>query len=80
MIGYGAWLDYESSEHPILVISADAVVLRKGNGLSYPACLSVPLNRGVEGRLLFQRGNWLQIELVGREVGWIPEAAALVQR
>jgi hypothetical protein len=35
-------------------------------------------NRGVEARLLFARGDWLQIELAGGEVGWVPRRLVLV--
>ncbi len=37
-----------------------------------------PINRGVEGRLLFERGGWVQIELAGGEIGWVPREAVLV--
>ena len=49
-------------------------LLRAGNGLSYPPRYETPLNRGVEARLLFARGAWLQIELSGGEIGWVPAA------
>ena len=51
---------------------------RKGDGLAFPPRYGAPLNRGVEARLLFERGDWLQIELSGGEVGWVPRAYALV--
>jgi len=63
--------------HPVVLISRE-VPLRKGNGLSYPAREGSALLRpGVEAGLLFRRGDWLQIELSGGEVGWVPTAAAL---
>ncbi len=64
--------------HPVAVIREDNVVLRKGNGWSYPPRYESPLNRGVEAQLLFAKGDWLQIRLSGGEVGWIPRSAALV--
>jgi hypothetical protein len=60
------------------VISDDGVLLRAGNGLSYPARSETPLNRGVEARLLYVRGDWLQIELGSGELGWVPREYALV--
>jgi len=54
------------------------VMLRTGNGLRYPPRYETPLNRGVEARLLFTRGDWLQIEFAGGEVGWVPREYALV--
>jgi hypothetical protein len=58
--------------HPVIVIADDGVLMRTGNGLSYPPRYETPLNRGVEARLLHARGAWLQIELSGDEVGWVP--------
>jgi tetratricopeptide (TPR) repeat protein len=77
-IGYSVWLQHQSSRHPLLVLSQDAVVLRRGNGASYPPRLDARLNKGVEARLLFRRGDWLQIELTGGQIGWIPTDAAVV--
>lgn len=65
-------------EFPPVVIREDGVLLRKGNGLAYPPRFETPLNRGVEARLLHIRGSWLQIELAGGEIGWIPREYALV--
>jgi hypothetical protein len=62
----------EGPPGPVVVLSEDNVLLRRGNGLSYPARYDTPLPRGAEARLLFVRGNWLQIELAGGEVGWVP--------
>jgi hypothetical protein len=65
-------------DHSLVVIAEDGVLLRKGDGLSFPPRYQTPLNRGVEARLLFERGDWLQIELGGGEVGWVPRAYAVV--
>jgi hypothetical protein len=81
-------------DHPLVVVAAEAVVLHKGDGHNYPcydaqerAWLEVagttpanatPLHRGVEARLRFARGDWLQIELAGGEVGWVPRKAVLL--
>lgn len=72
------WRDHLLRQNPIVVIADDGVLLRGGNGFRYPARYETPLNRGVEARLLFIRGDWLQIELSGGEVGWVPRAYALV--
>jgi hypothetical protein len=58
-------------QRPLVVISENGVLLRTGNSLTYPARYDTPLNRGVEARLLFMRGNWAQIELGGGETGWV---------
>jgi hypothetical protein len=72
------WQGVQDSRQPLVVIAADGVVLRAGNGLSYPPRVEVSINRGVEARRLFVRGGWLQIQLAGGEVGWIPRSAALL--
>lgn len=64
---------------PFVVVAEDGVLLRKGNGLAYPPRAEEPLNRGVEARLLFTRGDWFQVELASGEIGWIPRAYALVE-
>ena len=60
--------------HPVVIIADDGVLVRSGNGFAYPRRYDVPLNRGVEARLLYARADWLQIELSGGEVGWVPAA------
>jgi len=71
------WLARQQGRHPIVVIADDGVLLREGNGLAYPKRYETPLNRGVEAWLLAARGDWLQIELAGGEVGWVPRAYAV---
>ncbi len=68
----------DSVEHPLVVIARDGVLLRRGNGAAFPPRYDTPVNRGVEGRLLFERGDWMQIELSGGEIGWVPRQAVLV--
>jgi hypothetical protein len=72
-----SWQHGQESRHPLVVIAEDGVLVRTGNGLAYPPRYETPLNRGVEARLFFARGNWLQIELAGGEVGWVPSGYAL---
>lgn len=68
----------EGEAHPLVVIARDGVLLRRGNGEVFPTRYETPINRGVEGRLRFERGGWVQIELSGGEIGWVPRAAVLV--
>lgn len=70
--------DREDRHHHPLVIATDGVLLRAGNGLAYPLRMDTPLNRGVEARLLYIRGEWIQIELANQETGWIPRDYALI--
>lgn len=69
--GADLWQDRQQTHHPLAVIADDGVLLRKGNGFGYPPTHATPVNAGVEARLLFARGDWLQIELAGGESGWV---------
>lgn len=73
-----AWNERTESLHPLIVIASDGLPLRKGNGVIYPPRVEAPLNRGVEARLQFERGEWLQIELASGAVGWVPRRAVMV--
>jgi hypothetical protein len=75
-----AWNERQESWHPVVVIASDGVPLRKGNDVLYPPRFRAPLGRGVEARLRIERGDWLQIELADGQRGWIPRAAALLDR
>lgn len=72
------WQVRQEERYPIVVVSVDEVRLRKGNGQSYPAVVDAPLNRGVEARRLFQRGDWLQVELGSGEIGWLRSVDCVV--
>ena len=50
----------------------------QGNGMSYPPRRDLPLSRGVEARLLYNRGAWLQVQLASGEVGWLARSDVLV--
>jgi hypothetical protein len=67
------------ADRPIVVIAADGVQLRKGNGVLFPPRYEIPLNRGVEAQLLYRDDGWLQIELAGGEVGWVSRSEARVE-
>ncbi len=69
-----AWWRQERDDaaHPLAVIATDGVRLRRGDGTAYPPRYEARLRPGVEARLLHIRGDWLQLELAGGEVGWVP--------
>jgi tetratricopeptide (TPR) repeat protein len=67
-----AWQQRQEAKYPLVVVAANHVPLRNGDGLAYPARYDCKtLNRGVEARVLFERGDWLHIELSGGETGWV---------
>jgi hypothetical protein len=77
--GYLQWQAWRAGEAEVVVVSAERVPLRRGNGATYPSHPRMPmLHRGMEARLLHRRGGWLQIEMSGGAVGWVPATAALV--
>ncbi len=65
---------------PLVVIADDGVLLRKGNSLSFPPRWQTPVNKGVEARLLFERGDFVQVQLAGGEIGWVPRNLVVVER
>ena len=74
----GLWWD-DARKHdprPVVVVTVDTT-LRAGNADSYPARLDRPLPRGVEARELARRGGWVQVELAGGAVGWLPERTVI---
>lgn len=62
---------------PAAIIKVHGIILRAGNGLSYPAITSgdmpLILAAGVEAEFLVQRNNgWVQIQLRDSTRGWVP--------
>jgi tetratricopeptide (TPR) repeat protein len=64
---------------PLVVVNADHVPFCRGNGEAYPRHDEMPtLNQGMEARRLYERGDWLQIQLPGGQVGWVHKKHVLV--
>lgn len=57
---------------PLLIVSEDAT-LRRGNAPAYPPKFDAPLPKGAEVRELARRGGWVQVQLPGGALGWLPE-------
>ncbi|HSW45001.1 MAG TPA: tetratricopeptide repeat protein [Phycisphaerae bacterium] len=53
------------------VLTADNVIVRKGNGEGFEPQFKQTLNEGVEFSVLERRGDWLHIELPDGKTGWI---------
>ncbi len=69
--------DRDAAEHPLVLVAQDGVFLYKGNGATYQH-FDPALNRGVEARLRFDKGSWLQVELADGTIGWLRRADVLV--
>lgn len=80
LVAVAAWRihadERAEAERPVVVIAAD-VPLRTGNGTAYPTRIDALLPRGAEVRELGRRGGWVQVELPGGAVGWVPATAVL---
>jgi hypothetical protein len=61
---------------PLLVLTDDAM-LRKGNAEAFPPRVEPALPRGTEVRELARRGRWVQVQLPGGPIGWVPEKAVI---
>ena len=81
VIGVMWWQDAKHRERedarPLVIVREDAT-LHKGNGDGFPKRFEHKLPRGVEARELSRRGGWVQVELAGGAVGWLPENAVIV--
>jgi hypothetical protein len=77
-VGSGVeWLrQRRDAAEPVVVLARDCP-LRVGNGPDYPPRLDAPLPRGAEVRRLFERPGWVQVELSGGVVGWLPGDAVV---
>ncbi len=61
---------------PLLVVTDD-VLLRKGNAEAFPPRAEPALPKGTEVRELARRGGWVQVQLPGGNVGWLPAERVL---
>jgi tetratricopeptide (TPR) repeat protein len=79
--GWG-YLDYriaQEDEQALVIVAVNGVTLRRGNGALYAQHSRLPVvNRGMEARLLSERGGWVQVQFPGGDVGWLPRGAVLV--
>jgi hypothetical protein len=66
---------------PFAVVAYNNMALRRGNGTLFPPHADLPtVQRGMEARLLGERGGWVQVEFPGGELGWLPRRAVLLDR
>ena len=63
---------------PLPVVVVSETILREGNGHTYSSRVAEMLPRGAELRELAWRGGWIQVEIPGGAVGWVPLVAVIV--
>lgn len=66
-------LHREQSAQPTVLVLTRSTTLRRGNGDAYPSRLDGDLPRGAEVSERLRRGGWVQVELPGGVLGWLPE-------
>jgi hypothetical protein len=74
IVSAGWFLDLHerrANSKPFNVVMRPAI-LRRGDGVNFPARRDAPLAPGVEVRVLGGRGSWTQVELADGTVGWLP--------
>lgn len=74
LAGVATWqLHREQSAQPTVLVLTRSTTLRRGNGDTYPPRLDGDLPRGAEVSERLRRGGWVQVELPGGVLGWLPE-------
>lgn len=74
LVGLAGWqLQRVAAEQPEVLVLVRPTTLRKGNGDTYEPRLDTALPRGAEVVVRHRRGGWVQVELAGGVVGWVPE-------
>lgn len=74
MIGAAWQLNRESAGEAKVLVLIRPTSVRKGNGDTYPPRMDVDLPRGAEVSERLRRGGWVQVEMPGGVIGWVPEA------
>ncbi len=71
-LGCSVWYaEFARSKDRDGVITADEVIVRKGNGEGFEPQFEQPLHQGVEFSVLEQRKDWIHIRLPDSKTGWI---------
>jgi hypothetical protein len=77
-LGVIAWQNLQEERYPLVVVAADRTDLYRGNGPSYPRHPTLAVvNEGMAARCLVERGDWLQIQFPGAQIGWVRTSAMI---
>jgi tetratricopeptide (TPR) repeat protein len=75
-LSVGADIVDQHQDHGVL--TANEVIVRKGNGVNYAPMLKDPIHEGIEFEIIEQRPDWLHIKLPNGSTGWIQEEDAQI--
>jgi tetratricopeptide (TPR) repeat protein len=75
-ISVGADIVDQHQDHGVL--TANEVIVRKGNGVNYAPMLKDPIHEGIEFDIIEKRPDWLHIKLPNGSTGWIQEEDAQI--
>ena len=75
-ISVGADILDQHQDHGVL--TANEVIVRKGNGENFAPMLKDPLHEGIEFEVIEQRPDWLHIKLPNGTTGWIQKDDAQI--
>ncbi len=73
-VSVGADIADQHTDHGVL--TAQEVIVRKGDGLNYAPMFQEPIQEGIEFDILGRRSDWLHIRLPNGAEGWIQQDAA----
>ena len=77
-LGLSVGVDIVDQHQDHGVLTANEVIVRKGNGVNYAPMLKDPIHEGIEFEIIEQRPDWLHIKLPNGSTGWIHEEDAQI--
>ena len=80
-VGYEEWAEAQEEAQPLVVLARDGVQLESGaTGRRRRRATKRRSIAASRRGALHDGGRWLQVELAGGEVGWVPASSTLVDR
>jgi|TARA_B100000959_G_C14921317_1_gene599629 tetratricopeptide (TPR) repeat protein len=77
-LGASVSIDFADQHLDNGVLTAQEVIVRKGNGMNFAPVFQDPIHEGIEFEILGRRSNWLHIRLPSGPEGWIQEEDAQI--
>lgn len=76
VVGWKVLADAKEEDKPFEIVRTP-VILREGNGESYPSVLDTPLPPGCEVNSIHTRGEWRHVRLSNGTTGWLVDSCLL---